>query len=610
MQFAAVLRSRIAVSLITASAFIFVAGPASSASSSAVTERSHAPDRLLVKFKPHASPAEIARAMGSTRVTEISTIHDLDVHVMSVPPSRLDGTLSTLRHSPSVLYAEYDGIMQAADTIPNDPSWPSQSSQVHLRTPQAWDYSTGASSVVIAVLDTGVDPTTPDLQGSFVAGYDFVNNDADPSDDHGHGTMAAGVAAARGNNGLGIAGYCWSCSIMPIKVMTAAGTGLQSTLATGITWATDHGARVISMSVSGGAYTTLASAVKYAHSKGVVLVAAAGNNGNSTQSYPAAYPEVLGAAGSNPDDTLNSYSNYGSWVKIAAPWCNYAPSVRQPDGSYRYSAFCGTSSATPAAAGIAGLAFSYAPMSSNTAVEQALESSALPVSGASQVAYGRIDAFGTMLAFGAAAPPPAGTAPTNATAPAINGLTAEGQMLTASTGSWNGSTPMTFAFRWQRCESNGSACIDIAGANTSIYVVGSADIGCTLRTEITASNSYGTASTSSAPSALVTGNQPSPPPASTPAAASFAGSLNKKQSSKAFTVSVGGGDAKASLAFTKTSSLTLTVLAADGSTVGSANGPSVLTLVKTLPAGAYQYVVAAGGGVNASFTLTLTYTAP
>jgi thermitase len=610
MQLAAILRSRVAVSLTLAAAFVLFPGKADSSNLSVLAGGRHAPDRLLVKFQPRMGSTEIARTFKTLRVGEISKIRDLGVHVLRVPPSRLDATLSTLQRSASVLYAEYDGIVQAADTIPNDPSWPSQSSDVHLRSPQAWDFSTGSPNVVIAVLDTGVDATTPDLQGSFVAGYDFVNNDADPSDDHGHGTMAAGVAAARGNNGLGIAGYCWSCSIMPVKVMSADGSGLQSTLATGITWATDHGARVISMSVSGGAYSTLASAVKYAHSKGVVLVAAAGNSGGSTPTYPAAYPEVIGVAGSNPDDTLNINSNYGSWAKIAAPWCNYATSMRQPDGSFRYAAFCGTSSATPAAAGIAGLAFSYAPLASNTTVEQALESSVLPVAGGPKVAYGRIDAYGTLLTLGATPVAPLGTAPTSVTAPEVLGFVSGGQTLTASAGAWNGSTPMSFAFKWQRCDAFGSGCLDIAGTDTPAYVIGSADVGYTLRAAVTASNSWGTGNASSLPTTPVAATQSPPPPApSATTTVSFGGSLNKKQGAKAFAVSVGGGEARATLAFTKAPSLTLTVLAGDGAIVASASGASILTLVKTLAAGAYQYVVSGGGGASATFTLTLTYSA-
>jgi subtilisin family serine protease len=598
---------RIAIVLSVVAACMSVAAPAGS------TPSDQATDRLLVKFRSSAKAAEIGSAMKAARATEVSQIHDLGVRIVKVSPARLDTVLATFRRSPYVLFAEYDGTVHVADTVPNDPSWPNESSAVRIRAPQAWDYSTGSPGVTIAVLDTGVDPSTPDLQGAFVPGYDFVNNDADPSDDHGHGTLAAGVAAARGNNGLGIAGYCWSCSIMPVKVIGADGSGLQSTLASGITWAADHGARVISMSVYGGAYSTLASAVKYARSKGVVLVAAAGNSGSSGQTYPAAYPEVLGAAGANPDDTLNSNSNYGSWVKLAAPWCNYGTSMRQADGSYRYASFCGTSSATPAIAGIAALAFSYLPTASATSIEQALESSSVPVIAARQVAYGRIDALATMLALGAMPPPPPGSPPVNATAPAIAGAPAEGQTLTASAGTWAGSSPMSLGYQWQRCDSSGSACAALPGAIASTYVLGSNDVGSTIRVVETATNGYGFSSATSSATARIAA-APSPPPPSPPTApttttVTFTGSLNKKQGSKGFNVKAGAGQATASLEFTKSASLALTVLAADGSTIGSASGPSIVKLVKMLPAGTYQYVVA-GTGNSATFTLTVAYSTP
>jgi subtilisin family serine protease len=598
--------ARIAIILAVLAAFMSVAGPAGSTPSS-----DRAPDRLLVKFKPSAKPTDVGRTLKSAGATQVSTIRDLGVRIVRVSPARLNTALTAFRRSAQVQFAEYDGTVQVADTIPNDPSWPSEASAVRIRAPQAWDYSTGSPGVTIAVLDTGVDPSTPDLQGAFVTGYDFVNNDADPSDDHGHGTMAAGVAAARGNNGIGMAGYCWSCSIMPVKVIGADGSGLQSTLASGITWAVDHGARVISMSVYGGAYSTLANAVKYARSKGVVLVAAAGNSGSSGQTYPAAYPEVLGAAGVNPDDTLNASSNYGSWVKLAGPWCNYATSMRQADGSYRYASFCGTSSATPAIAGVAALAFSYQPTASNAAIEQALESSSVAVVGARQVGFGRIDAFGTLLALGASAPP-AGSPPANATAPTIAGTATEGQTLTASGGTWTGSSPMASAFQWQRCDSTGAGCTNLGGATASSYTLGSPDVGWRLRVVETATNAYGAGAASSAATAAVIAAAPvpTPPPSgSATTTATFTGSLNKKQTSKSFTIATGAGQAIASLAFTKIPSLSLTVLGPGGATIGSATGPSVVKLVQMLPAGTYQYVVT-GNGNSANFTLTLAYSIP
>jgi subtilisin family serine protease len=253
----------------------------------------------------------------------------------------------------------------------------------------------GSPQVVIAVLDTGAAPDHPDLRGRLVAGFDFVNGDSDPSDDEGHGTASAGVIGANTDNGEGQAGLCWTCSLMPIKVLDAEGGGDSSSLAAGIVWAVDHGARVISMSLGGeGTTQTLADAVRYAARKGVVLVAAAGNEGTSNQMYPAAYPETLSVAGTTQSDALYSWSNFGSWVQLAAPGCNTAPFI---DG--RYVNFCGTSSATPLVAGLVGLALSARPGATKADVEQALRSTATPLPGAVQ--YGRVNASAALAALDA-----------------------------------------------------------------------------------------------------------------------------------------------------------------------------------------------------------------
>src|SRR5205814_6071605 len=190
----------------------------------------------------------------------------------------------------------------------------------------------------------------------------------------------------------------------PVKVLGADGTGTTADVATGIVWATDHAARVISMSLSATAGTSaLQGAVQYAHDRGVVLVAAAGNFGNATPTYPAAYAEVLSVAGTDPNDALYSWSDFGTWVKVAAPGCNYTTGRSEWFGS-----FCGTSSAAPAVAGVAGLAFSYAPSATNTAVEAASEATAVKL--ATSATYGRVDAYAALVSLnGAPAPTPTST---------------------------------------------------------------------------------------------------------------------------------------------------------------------------------------------------------
>jgi len=382
---------------------------ASSAAPLAQPKVSHAVSgRLLIRYRAgttNDAADQLERAHGAAKNGDI---RQLGVRVLQVPEGSETAALRALAADPRVEFAERDQTVAITNTTPNDYWWPSQWSQVKTRTNVAWDLTAGSSSVVIAVLDTGIDLSQPDLQGKLVSGYNVLSGGADPADDNGHGTWAAGVAGAASNNSIGVASYCWRCSLMPVKVLGADGSGTMSNVAAGITWASDHGARVISMSLAGTTGTsTLQSAVQYAHAHGVVLVAASGNYGNASPTYPAAYPEVLSVAGSDPNDALYSWSDYGSWVKLAAPGCNYTTGR-----SGWYGSFCGTSAATPAVAGIAGLAFSYAPTTSNTMVESAIESSAVKLGSA--VTYGRVDAYGTLLALGA---PAASGSPTITPAP-------------------------------------------------------------------------------------------------------------------------------------------------------------------------------------------------
>lgn len=377
---------------------------------------------ILVRFGAGAPPEaqrELEERLSLRYQGEIAPIRVRILRHGARTPAQ---AVEALRSSGLVEFAEPNYVAEAAEVVPSDPWWPSQWSPVKTRMPAAWDLAIGSSSVAIAILDTGIDHAQPDLQGSLVSGRDFVNGDDDPSDDHGHGTMVTGVAAARGGNDIGGAGHCWGCSIMPVKVLGADGRGSVSNIASGIVWAVDRGARVINLSL--GLTTdsaTLSSAVSYAYDKGAVLVAAAGNSGSTTKNYPAAYEKVIGVAGTDGNDTKYSWSNYGSWVKLAAPGSN----VTTGRNAW-YGSFAGTSSASPVVAGIAGLALSRTGGAGAREVESALLGASVPVGGI--VRYGRVDGYGTLsrLSGGDSTPPTA-----QITSPA-EGATLSGQVMLAA----------------------------------------------------------------------------------------------------------------------------------------------------------------------------------
>lgn len=296
----------------------------------------------------------------------------------------------------------------AADPVPNDPLWRDSWSLTKVRAPAAWRVTKGAAEVVVAVLDTGVDRNHPDLQGSLVDGWDAVNEDADANDDHGHGTLVAGVIAARSNNRIGGVGACSQCSVMPVKVIAGNGAGQAVDIAEGITWAADHGARVLNMSfVMSGYDDGVAAALAHARAKGVLIVAAAGNDGSADVTFPAGQPGVVSVTGTDASDTRYQWASYGNWVTLAAPGCSQST---QAGGGY--ADFCGTSSAAAFASGVAALARSAARDAAADEVVAALAANSVRVG--DFVATGRVDAAATANVLSVSSsgrPAPAGSRP-------------------------------------------------------------------------------------------------------------------------------------------------------------------------------------------------------
>ena len=330
-------------------------------------------------------------------------------HHAAVTKKKPKGRIVTPRPGATKKRAARPAVQQAipaASLTPNDPLWVSSWSLAKVNAPAAWQLTTGTSETIIAVLDTGVDLTHPDLQGAFVPGYDFVNRDEDPTDDHGHGTMVAGVIAARSNNRIGGAGACSRCSLMPVKVIAGNGSGNAADVAAGIVWAADHGARVINLSfVLSGPDEGVAQAIGYARGRGAIVVAAAGNAGSTDVTFPAGLAGVVSVTGTDGADARYAWASYGSWVRFAAPGCSQTTA---PAGGY--GDFCGTSSAAAFVSGLAGLARSFAAGASPESLEQALAAKAAPVG--EIAASGRVDAAGILGALRITEPQPVPVAET------------------------------------------------------------------------------------------------------------------------------------------------------------------------------------------------------
>jgi subtilisin family serine protease len=366
-----------------------------------VTSRSavrYDPTRLAVSVQPTGSRQAVANLFARAGVTVEKAIPAVHAYMVGFRPGQRARALAVLRASPLVRSAQREVLVGALDRIPDDTFWLKQWGLQLAGFPAAWSVTRGSSRTVVAVVDTGVDATQPDLHGALVPGYDLVNSDADPSDDEGHGTAVAGVIAARTNNAAGLAGICWSCSIMPVKVLDAHGNGDDSVIAAGIVWAVDHGANVINLSLGGAGVTQdLNDAIAYAASRNVILIAAAGNSGTDEPFYPAANPLALSVAATTATDQRYPWSNFGTWVRLAAPGCNVATAPGTQE-----VIFCGTSSATPIVSGLAALAYAADPSAGPAQVQQALEQAAVPVPGIAQ--YGRIDAPATLSLLDPAVP--------------------------------------------------------------------------------------------------------------------------------------------------------------------------------------------------------------
>lgn len=269
-----------------------------------------------------------------------------------------------------------------------------------IETELGWNLSKGSKEVIVAVVDTGVQANHPDLKGQLLSGYNAIASGSAPDDDVGHGTHVAGIIGALTNNEEGVAGISWYNKILPVKALDNSGAGTTYSVAEGIIWAADHGARVINLSLGNYADSQfLHDAIKYAYDRDVVIVSASGNDNTERPGYPAAYDEVIAVAATNSTGNRASFSNYGDYIDVAAPGESIASTY--PDN--QYAALSGTSMASPHVAALAGLVRSLNPLLTNKEVRELLISSAVDLGEQGHDKYygwGQVDIYRTLQAAG------------------------------------------------------------------------------------------------------------------------------------------------------------------------------------------------------------------
>ena len=402
-------------------------------------------DSLLVQFRDtNSANASIGQSIAGTRIDSQLTTDGW--YSVSVPTgTSMQQALAFWQSHPNVAIVTPDFEL-TTQSIPNDPSFGSlwglsnNGSQggllnADINIEPAWALGT-ATSIVTAVIDTGVDYTHPDLASNIwtntdevagngidddgngfvddVRGWDFVNNDSDPMDDNGHGTHVAGTIGAVGNNGIGVTGVAWTASIMPLKFLDQSGSGSLSDAIKAIQYARVNGAKIINASWGGGGFSSaLQSAISQFITSGGLFVAAAGNeatNKDVTPSYPANYQGVISVGASTRTDTRASFSNYGTSVDVFAP----GQSILSTLPGNRYGSLSGTSMATPQVAGALALLWGQNPTLSANTISQALINSTDNVLRASNSTHGRINVGAAATSLRASNPttPPTTPPPT------------------------------------------------------------------------------------------------------------------------------------------------------------------------------------------------------
>jgi len=387
--------------------FLILTGAFFSFKISAEENEEFATDALIVRFEEGTTEQEKEAILSSVEGKRERRLNRLNSERVRVRKNKVKEKVKRLQENKKVKYAEPDFVAKKTE-IPNDTYYSSQWGLPKIKAEGGWDKTHGGDFAPVAIADTGIDDSHPDLSGKVIKRANFT---WDPDvDGDGHGTHVAGIVAATTNNSLGVASLGYDSKLFSVKVLDNNGSGYYSWIASGVIWAADNGAKVINLSLGGSSDSqTLRDAVSYAWGKGAVIVAAAGNSNNRRALYPAYYTNSIAVAATDSSDNKASFSSYGSWVDVAAPGVSVLSTYQ---GNYAY--LSGTSMATPFVSALSSLVFANNPSFTNQDVRNKIEATAEKIARTGTYwTYGRIDACAALdCAFGVTPTPTPTSTPT------------------------------------------------------------------------------------------------------------------------------------------------------------------------------------------------------
>jgi len=445
--------------------------------------------RLLVQSTAGLSDAEFDKVIKPHGGYSVERIPEINFHVINLPAHADErAVLKILSRNRHVKFAELDKLVSLEQTT-NDPYLGNAWHLPKIQAPVAWDTSRGLG-VIVAVLDTGVDSTHPDLAGQLVPGWNMFDNNSNTADVHGHGTQVAGVIAAASNNALGVASVAWQAKVMPMRISQPDGWASFSTIANGLTWAVNNGARVANISYGVSGSSSVQSAAQYMRSKGGVVIVAGGNSGVYDATPPHA--ALLSVSATNSSDARTSWSTYGEFIDISAPGSGIWTTARGGG----YAAVSGTSFASPTTAGVAALIKAVNPNLAPSQIDTILTTTVTDLGTSGYDIYyghGRVNAAAA-VAKALATPALDTTAPVVAIASPVAGSTASGVVVVGVNASDNtgvarvdfyvngkliaNDTTAPYSFSWDSAlVANGTAslvayAVDVAGNQGASKAVG------------------------------------------------------------------------------------------------------------------------------------------